>query len=696
MEQSVIPKIRNIGIVAHIDAGKTTTTERILFFSGVTRKMGEVHDGQAVMDFMKQEQERGITISSAAITTLWNKHQINIIDTPGHIDFTLEVERSLRVLDGIVMVFCAVGGVEPQSETVWHQADRYKVPRIAFVNKMDRPGADLVQTVGMMNDMLGANAVLFQLPIGSEENFQGMIDLVDLTAITYDELEMIVSEIPGQLKEQALKYRDQMIEKLADFDENLMQKYLNEEEITADDIKQAARSAVLRLLITPVFCGSAFKNKGVQKLLDAVVDYLPSPIDRGIVLGYDVNDHKTTISMKPSWKQPFSALAFKIINDNYVGQQTFIRVYSGELHSGTYIFNSTKEKKERIGRIMRIRANEREELEMLRAGDIGALIGLKITTTGDTLCDEKSPILLENIHYPETVMDMKIISATLKERDRLGIALNKMALEDPSFKVRYDKETEETVISGMGELHLDVVVDRLRTEHKVNVEVGKPAVAFRETLTCELRHEYKFKKQTGGHGQFAHILFRVEPNPEHGIEFVDHIRGGDIPKEYIPAVEKGFRRTMEKGLLAEYPMVDVKFTLLDGSFHPVDSSEMAFRTCTELALRQAIKPGSVQVLEPMMKIEINTPDEYMGDIIGDVNRRRGHIDNMRRYRKGSQKLTGKVPLMEMFGYASVLRTLSSGRANYSIEFLKYEPLPKGIQEEVIVERKKKEVEKIRS
>ena len=689
MEQSVIPKIRNIGIVAHIDAGKTTTTERILFFSGVTRKMGEVHDGQAVMDFMKQEQERGITISSAAITTVWNEHQINIIDTPGHIDFTLEVERSLRVLDGIVMVFCAVGGVEPQSETVWHQADRYKVPRIAFVNKMDRPGADLVQTAGMMNDMLAANAVLFQLPIGSEENFQGIIDLVEMSAVTFDELKMIASEIPSQLKEQALEYRSQMIEKLADFDESLMEKYLNEEEITPVDIRQAARHAVLRLLITPVFCGSAFKNKGVRKLLDAVVDYLPSPIDRGIVLGYDINDHNTTISRKPSWKRPFSSLAFKIINDNYVGQQTFIRVYSGELHSGSYVYNSTKEKKERIGRIMRIHANERREVDMLRAGDIGALVGLKITTTGDTLCDEKSPILLENIHYPETVMDMKIMPATLKERDRLGIALNKMALEDPSFKVRYDNETEETVISGMGELHLDVIVDRLKTEHKVNVEVGKPAVAFRETLTGEIRHEYKFKKQTGGHGQYAHILFRVEQNPGKGIEFVDHVKGGNIPREYIPAVEKGFRRTMEKGLLAEYPMVDVKFTLIDGGFHPVDSSEMAFRTCTELALKQAIKPGSAQLLEPMMKIEINTPDEYMGDIIGDINRRRGHIDNMRRYRKGSQKLTGKVPLMEMFGYASILRTVSSGRANYSIEFLNYQPLPKKLQEEVILERKKK-------
>jgi elongation factor G len=689
MEQSVMPKIRNIGIVAHIDAGKTTTTERILFYTGITRKMGEVHDGQAVMDFMKQEQERGITISSAAITTEWNDHQINIIDTPGHIDFTLEVERSLRVLDGIVMVFCAVGGVEPQSETVWHQADRYKVPRIAFVNKMDRPGADLVQTVDMMNDMLGANAVLFQLPIGSEENFQGIIDLVDMKAITYDDLKIIVSEIPGELKEQALKYREQMIEKLADFDENLMERYLNEEEIAPDDIRQAARHAVLRLLITPVFCGSAFKNKGVRKLLGAVVDYLPSPIDRGIVLGFDINDHKTTISRKPSWKRPFSSLAFKIINDNYVGQQTFIRVYSGELHSGSYVYNATKEKKERIGRIMRIYADEREEVEVLRAGDIGALIGLKITTTGDTLCDEKCPILLENIHYPETVMDMKIMPAALKERDRLGIALNKMALEDPSFKVRYDNETEETVISGMGELHLDVIVDRLKTEHKVNVEVGKPAVAFRETLTCELRHEYKFKKQTGGHGQYAHILFRVEPNPGNGIEFVDHIRGGNIPKEFIPAVQKGFRRTMEKGLLAEYPMVDVKFTLIDGSFHPVDSSEMAFRTCTELALKQAIKPGCAQLLEPMMKIEINTPDEYMGDIIGDINRRRGHLDNMRRHRKGSQKITGKVPLMEMFGYASVLRTLSSGRANYSIEFLNYEPLPKSIEEEIIAEKKKK-------
>jgi len=688
MEQNVIPKIRNIGIVAHIDAGKTTTTERILFFSGIIRKIGEVHNGQAVMDFMKQEQERGITISSAAITTKWNNHQINIIDTPGHIDFTLEVERSLRVLDGIVMVFCAVGGVEPQSETVWHQADRYKVPRIAFVNKMDRPGADLKQTVDMMNEMLGANAVLFQLPIGSEDNFQGIIDLVEMKAINYDGLQLIKSDIPADLREEAQKYREQLIEKLSDFDENLMEKYLEETKITTEDVKIAARNAVLRLLITPVFCGTAFKNKGVQKLLDAIIDYLPSPIDRGIITGYDINDRETTISRKPSWKRPFAALAFKIINDNYVGQQTFIRVYSGELHAGSYVYNSTKDKRERIGRIMRIRADEREEVEALRAGDIGALIGLKTTTTGDTLCDESNPILLENIHYPETVIDMKIMPTSIKERDKLGLALNKMALEDPSFKVRYDHETEETVISGMGELHLDIIVDRLKTEHKVSVEVGQPAVAFRETLICEIRHEYKFKKQTGGHGQYAHVIFRVEPNPGKGIEFIDHVKGGNIPREYIPAVEKGFLLTMEKGLLAEYPMVDIKFILIDGSFHPVDSSEMAFRTCTELGLKQAIKSNCAQLLEPIMKIEINTPDEYMGDIIGDVNRRRGHIENMRRYRKGSQKLTGKVPLKEMFGYASTLRTLSSGRANYSIEFLKYESLPKSIEEEIITANKK--------
>ena len=689
MSEQKTHKIRNIGIVAHIDAGKTTTTERILFFSGVTRKLGEVHDGQAVMDFMKQEQERGITISSAAITTAWKNHQINIIDTPGHIDFTLEVERSLRVLDGIVMVFCAVGGVEPQSETVWHQADRYKVPRIAFINKMDRNGADLKQTVGMMNDMLGANAVLFQMPMGSEADFYGIIDLVGMRAITYSGLEIQEGEVPEEYLEEATELREQLIEKLSDFDDDLMEKFLGEETIEIEDIKRAARNATLNLLVTPVFCGSAFKNKGVQLLLDSVIDYLPSPLDRGIVLGSEPDDPDTTISRKPSIKRPFSALAFKIINDNYVGQQTFIRVYSGELKSGSYVYNITKDKKERVGRIMRVSAKERQELPSLQAGDIGALIGMKYTTTGNTLCDEDHPIILENIHYPETVLDMKIEPASIKERDRLGIALGKMALEDPSFKVRYDDETSETVISGMGELHLDVIVDRLKTEHKVDVTVGEPAVAFRETITREVRHDYKFKKQTGGHGQYAHIVFRIEPNPAGGLEFVDMVKGGNIPREYIPAVEKGFLETMNKGLLAGYPMLDIKFVLIDGSFHPVDSSEMAFRTCTESALKEVVRKCSPQLLEPVMKIEINTPDEYMGDIMGDVNRRRGRIDNMRRFRKGSQKLSGIVPLMEMFGYASVLRTLSSGRANYSMEFLRYDPLPKAIEEKVVEEVKER-------
>ncbi|MBU0713245.1 elongation factor G [bacterium] len=693
MENAEIQRIRNIGIVAHIDAGKTTTSERILFFTGITHKIGEVHDGQAVMDFMKQEQERGITITSAAITTEWKKHQINLIDTPGHIDFTLEVERSLRVLDGIIMVFCAVGGVEPQSETVWHQADRYKVPRIAFINKMDRQGADVFHTVEQMNEMLGANAVLFQLPIGSEADFKGVIDLISMKSITYRDLDMIVADIPEEYQQRAAKYREMMIEKLADFDEPLMEKYLAEEKITEEDIKTAARHAVLALCVTPVFCGAAFKNKGVRLLLDAVVDYLPSPIDRGIITGVDIHHPEIVLSRKPSYKRPFSALAFKITNDAYVGQQTFIRVYSGELEVGSYVLNSTKGKKERIGRILRIHANDRQEVKILRAGDIGALIGIKYTTTGDTLCDEADPVLLENIQYPETVLDMKIEPDSKKERDRLSIALSKMALEDPSFKVHYDEETEETVISGMGELHLEVIVDRLKTEHKVDVNVGKPAVAFRESITREVEYNYKYKKQTGGKGQFAHIVFRLEPNDRNGLEFLDLVKGGNIPREYIPSVEKAFREAMNRGLYADYPMVDVRFVLIDGSYHSVDSSEMAFKICTIKALREMINKAAPQLLEPVMKIEINTPDEYMGDAIGDVTRRRGKIENMRRHRKGSQKLTGTVPLMEMFGYASALRTISSGRAAFSMEFLNYAPLPRSIEEEVVAEVKAKKAAK---
>jgi len=679
-------KIRNIGIVAHIDAGKTTTTERILFFTGMIHRIGEVHDGQAVMDFMKQEQERGITISSAAITTSWQDHQVNIIDTPGHIDFTLEVERSLRVLDGIVMVFCAVGGVEPQSETVWHQADRYKVPRIAFVNKMDRQGADFFHTVKMMNEMLGANAVPFQLPIMNEQEIEGIIDLITMRVITYDKLKRVISDIPEAFRAQAEKYHEDMIAKLADFDDVLMDKYLNEEKISTEEIKHAARHAVTSICITPVFCGAAFKNKGVQLLLDAVVDYLPSPVDRGIVQGVDVDNHEKILSRKPSDKRPFSAISFKIINDAFVGQQTFIRVYSGVINSGSHVYNSTKGKRERIGRILRIRADKREEVLQLKVGDIGALIGLKYTTTGDTLCDEENPILMESLHYPETVLDMKIDPISKNDREKLSHALSKVKLEDPSFKVHFDDETEETVISGMGELHLEVIVDRLKSEHNVDVEVGKPAVAFRETINKEVHHDYRYKKQSGGRGQYAHIIFRIEPNHGKGIEFVDNVKGGKIPREFIPAVEKGFRAKVEKGLLAGYPMVDIKFVLIDGSSHEVDSSDMAFRICTQQALKEIVNKAMPQLLEPIMKIEINTPDEFIGDIIGDVNRRRGKIGNMRRHRKGSQKLSGSVPLMEMFGYASALRTLSSGRANFSMEFLEYAPLPKDIAEKVISER----------
>jgi len=645
------------------------------------------------MDFMKQEQERGITITSAAITTEWNNHQINLIDTPGHIDFTLEVERSLRVLDGIIMVFCAVGGVEPQSETVWHQADRYKVPRIAFINKMDRQGANIFHTVEQMNEMLGANAVLFQLPIGNESEFNGVIDLISMKSITYKDLDMIVADVPEEYWQQATKYREMMIEKLADFDEPLMEKYLAEEEITEKDIKRAARRAVLTLCITPVFCGTAFKNKGVRLLMDAVVDYLPSPIDRGIITGMDIKNPEIVLSRKPSYKRPFSALAFKITNDAYVGQQTFVRVYSGELEAGSYVLNATRGKKERIGRILRIHANDRQEIKVLRAGDIGALIGIKYTTTGDTLCDESDPVLLENIKYPDTVLDMKIEPDSKKEHDRLSVALSKMVLEDPSFKVRYDDETEETVISGMGELHLEVIIDRLKTEHKVDVAVDKPAVAFRESITREVEYNYKYKKQTGGKGQYAHIVFRLEPNDKNGLEFVNLVKGGNIPREYIPSVEKAFWEAMNRGLYADYPMVDVRFVLIDGSYHPVDSSEMAFRSCTIRALRAMINKAAPQLLEPVMKIEVNTPDEYMGDAIGDITRRRGKIENMRRHRKGSQKLTGTVPLMEMFGYASALRTISSGRAAFSMEFLNYLPLPRTIEEEVVAEVKAKKAAK---
>lgn len=676
-------KLRNIGIAAHIDAGKTTVSERILFYTGVTRKIGEVHDGQATMDFMKQEQERGITIASAAISCKWKEHNINLIDTPGHIDFTMEVERSLRVIDGMIAVFCSIGGVEPQTETVWHQADRYKVPRIAFVNKMDRSGADFYEVVSMMNNYLDANATPFQLPIGAEDNFTGIIDVIKQKAYTFDENGPKEIEIPAEQKDEAKKARNNIIEKLADFNDDILNLYIEGKQINDETLKQYAREATIKLLITPVFCGAAYKNKGVQLLLDAVVDYLPSPIDVGAVVGADIYDNDVAIKRAPSNKEHFSALAFKIINDPYVGQQTFIRVYSGTLKSGMQLLNSTKGKSERIGRILRIHAKEREDINEAGPGDIVALIGLKLTKTGDTLCDTEQPILLEKIHVTPPVIELKITPALRKEQEKLGESLRKLANEDPSFTTRFNEETAETIIAGMGELHLEIIVDRLKNEFKVDVNIDEPSVSFRETITAEQECDFKLAKQTGGKGQFAHVKLRIEPNPGKGYEFIDKIKGGAIPAEYIISVNKGIQKTIADGVLAGFPVVDVKVVLLDGSFHPVDSSDMAFRTCSSICFKNGFMKASPVLLEPLMKIEVNTPDEYIGDIVGNINRRRGTIESMRRYRKGSQKLNGNVPLMEMFGYASQLRNISSGRASYSMEFFKYSQVNAAIQEQAL-------------
>jgi len=682
-------KLRNIGIAAHIDAGKTTVSERILFYTGVTRKIGEVHDGQATMDFMKQEQERGITIASAAISCKWKEHNINLIDTPGHIDFTMEVERSLRVIDGMIAVFCSIGGVEPQTETVWHQADRYKVPRIAFVNKMDRSGADFYEVVSMMNNYLDANATPFQLPIGAEDNFTGIIDVIKQKAYTFDENGPKEIEIPAEQKDEAKKARNNIIEKLADFNDDILNLYIEGKQINDETLKQYAREATIKLLITPVFCGAAYKNKGVQLLLDAVVDYLPSPIDVGAVVGADIYDNDVAIKRAPSNKEHFSALAFKIINDPYVGQQTFIRVYSGTLKSGMQLLNSTKGKSERIGRILRIHAKEREDINEAGPGDIVALIGLKLTKTGDTLCDTEQPILLEKIHVTPPVIELKITPALRKEQEKLGESLRKLANEDPSFTTRFNEETAETIIAGMGELHLEIIVDRLKNEFKVDVNIDEPSVSFRETITAEQECDFKLAKQTGGKGQFAHVKLRIEPNPGKGYEFIDKIKGGAIPAEYIISVNKGIQKTIADGVLAGFPVVDVKVVLLDGSFHPVDSSDMAFRTCSSICFKNGFMKASPVLLEPLMKIEVNTPDEYIGDIVGNINRRRGTIESMRRYRKGSQKLNGFVPLKEMFGYATTLRSISSGRANYSMEFSHYAPLSKDMQEKVLKEHQEK-------
>ena len=678
--------LRNIGIAAHIDAGKTTVTERILFFTGTTRKMGEVHDGQATMDFMKQEQERGITIASAAISCSWNGTPINLIDTPGHVDFTVEVERSLRVIDGMIAVFCAVGGVEPQSETVWNQADRYRVPRIAFVNKMDRNGADLQQVVEQMNKYLDANALPFHVPLGSEENFEGIIDVIKQKAYFFTDTERIEGTIPEEQQEACKQARNRIVEKLAEFDDEIMERFFDEEEVSDALLQKVARDATLRLLITPVFCGAAYKNKGIQLLLDAVVDYLPSPVDVGAVVGVDPDDPEKTHTCHPSPTEPFSALAFKLIHDPYVGQQTFTRVFSGTLTSGMQVFNSTKGKFERIGRILKIKAKEREEITEAGPGDIVALIGMKLTKTGDTLCSKEHPFLLESIHIPPSVIELKIAPAKRQDQSKLGEALAKLANEDPSFHIRYDDETEETVISGMGELHLEIILDRLKDEFKVETVVGEPSVALRETITAEREADYRHVKQTGGKGQFAQTVLRLEPNPGKGYEFSNQIKGGVIPAEFIPSVDKGIRKTLEKGILGEYPIVDVKVVLTDGKYHPVDSSDMAFQTCGSICFRQGFMKASPILLEPIMKIEINTPDEFIGDIISNLNRKRGQVESMRRYRKGSQKINGFVPLMEMFGYATQLRNLSSGRANYSMEFFEYQPLPAKLQEEILTKK----------
>jgi elongation factor G len=676
-------KLRNIGIAAHIDAGKTTVTERILFFTGVNRKMGEVHNGQATTDFMKQEQERGITIASAAISCAWQGHPINLIDTPGHVDFTVEVERSLRVLDGMIAVFCAVGGVEPQSETVWNQANRYKVPRIAFVNKMDRPGADFDEVIGLMDKYLDANAIPFQLPLGVEDTFEGMVDLVKMKAYHFDELHAIEIPFPEEHREKAIQARQFIIEKLAEFDEELFEHFIDEKTVDAEMIIKAARHATLHMLVTPVFCGAAYKNKGIHLLLDAVVDYLPNPLDIGAVVGQDINDPEKTHSRCPSIKDPFSALAFKIIYDPFVGQQTFIRVFSGRLATGMQVLNSSKGKPERIGRIMRIQAKSREDIPEAGPGDIVALVGMKFTKTGDTLCDIDSPVSLESIHIPPPVIDLKVLPAKKNDRQKMGEALHKLASEDPSFVMRFDEETEETIVSGMGELHLEIILDRLKEEFGVEVVVGEPSVAFRETITHESEQVYKHVKQTGGKGQYAHVAMRIEPNEGKGYEFIDKIKGGAIPAEFIPSIDKGIRQTIEKGVLAGFPVVDVKVTLLDGSYHPVDSSDFAFQTCASICFKSAFTKSGPILKEPVMKIEVNSPDDYIGNVVSDLNKRRGRIESMRRHRKGSQKLNGFVPLMEMFGYATQLRNISSGRANYSMEFYQYMPITKALQEEVL-------------
>ncbi len=697
--ETPISLYRNIGISAHIDAGKTTTTERILFYTGVNHKLGEVHDGAATMDWMAQEQERGITITSAATTCFWSgmshqydKHRINIIDTPGHVDFTIEVERSMRVLDGAVMVYCAVGGVQPQSETVWRQANKYHVPRIAFVNKMDRTGANFFRAVDQIKTKLHAEPVPLQIPVGAEDNFTGVIDLIKMKAIKWNEenqgLTFDYVDIPDNLKDQAEEFRQKLVEAAAEADEALMEKFFNGEELSEDEIKKALRKRVLNNEIVPVTCGSAFKNKGVQAMLDAVVDYLPSPIDVPDVKGETVDGEPAT--RKASDTESFSALAFKIATDPFVGNLTFIRCYSGVVRQGDFVFNPVKQKRERFGRIVQMHANKRQEITEILAGDIAAAIGLKDATTGDTLCDEANPIILERMEFPEPVISVAVEPKTKNDQEKMSLALNRLAQEDPSFRVHTDEESGQTIIAGMGELHLDIIVDRMKREFKVDCNVGKPQVAYRETIRTKVEYEGKFVRQSGGHGQYGHCWLRLEPlEPGKGYEFASEIVGGVIPKEFIPAIDKGCQEQVASGVLAGYPVVDVKVTVYDGSYHEVDSSELAFKTAASIAFKGAFKKANPVLLEPIMKVEVETPEEYMGDVIGDLNRRRGIVEGMEDNTSGGKIINAMVPLAEMFGYATDLRSQTQGRASYVMEFGKYAETPQAIADSVIEARQSK-------
>jgi elongation factor G len=680
---------RNIGIMAHIDAGKTTTTERILYYTGVTHRIGEVDEGSATMDWMEQEKERGITITSAATTCFWKDHRINIIDTPGHVDFTIEVERSLRVLDGAVAVFCSVGGVEPQSETVWRQADKYQIPRIAFINKMDRMGADFQGCIRMMKDRLKTVPIPIQLPIGKEDDFQGVIDLITMKAILYDSHSLganfEILDIPDNYLREATKQREFLIEKVAELDESLMEKFVEGKEVSELELRKAVREATLQLKGIPVLCGAAFRNKGVQPLLDAVIDYLPSPLDIPPVKGVDLKGQELTFSANNG--HPLSALAFKIMNDPYTGQLTFFRIYSGSLKSGDSVFNPTKGKRERIGRLVKMHANKREEIHEVSAGDIFAAVGLKYTRTGDTICSEKQPIILESMNFPDPVISIAIEPKTKGDLEKLGSSLQKLILEDPSFKVRTDEESGQTILSGMGELHLEIIVDRLLREFNVEANVGEPQVAYRETITKTVKAEGRFIRQSGGRGQYGHVWLTIEPQPGKGFEFVNRIVGGSIPREYIPAVEKGVIEAMEKGVLAGYPMVDIKVTLIDGSYHDVDSSEMAFKIAGSMGFREGARQAHPILLEPLMSIEIISPEDFMGQVVADLTSRRGKTTKVE-YRGGTNVIVGEVPLAKMFGYATDLRSLTQGRATFTLQFAHYSPVPASVSEEILSQLKR--------